>query len=88
MLGNHKATYMSTNTELKILRIKEVATKLAIGKSTIYDWLNTKSPRYDKTFPKPIKLSKGTIGWLSIHIDEWLLAKYKQHYADAEIELN
>ena len=65
-------------TELRILRLKEVADKLGIGKSTIYDWLNKKSPRYDETFPKPIKLSSKSIGWLSTEIDAWLLARVEQ----------
>lgn len=59
--------------ELRVLRIQQVAEKLSIGKSTIYDWLNEKSPRYDHTFPKPIKLSAKSIGWLSSEIEAWLL---------------
>lgn len=71
---------MTTNNELRILRINEVATKLAIGKSTIYDWLNIKSPRYDATFPKPIKLGGNSQGWLSILVDQWLVQKYKEEH--------
>lgn len=63
------------NVQLRVLRIKEVASKLSIGVSTIYDWINPKSPRYDDTFPVPIKLSKTSIGWLSTEVDEWLLNK-------------
>ena len=65
-------------TEQRILRIKAVATKLGIGKSTVYDWLDVKSPRYDASFPKPIKLSVKSIGWLSTAVDAWLLAKVEQ----------
>ncbi|AZS49766.1 AlpA family transcriptional regulator [Entomomonas moraniae] len=59
--------------ELMVLRIQQVAEKLSIGKSTIYDWLNLKSPRYDETFPKPFKLGGKAIGWLSSEVDAWLL---------------
>lgn len=62
-----------TTHELRVLRIQQVAEKLSIGKSTIYDWLNEQSPRYDNTFPKPIKLSAKSIGWLSSEIEAWLL---------------
>lgn len=62
-----------TTYELRVLRIQQVAEKLSIGKSTIYDWLNEQSPRYDSTFPKPIKLNAKSIGWLSSEIDAWLL---------------
>ncbi len=73
------------NNELRILRITEVAKKLSIGKSTIYDWLNPKSPRYDPNFPKPIKLSAKTIGWLSTMVDEWIENKQReQHPMDIE----
>lgn len=61
------------STELRVLRILQVVEKLSIGKSTIYDWLNPKSPRYDETFPKPFKLGGKAIGWLSSEVDAWLL---------------
>lgn len=61
------------STELRVLRIQQVAEKLSIGKSTIYDWLNPKSPRYDVAFPKPFKLGGKAIGWLSSEVDAWLL---------------
>lgn len=73
-------------TEIKVLRIAEVAEKLSIGKSTIYDWLNPKSPRFDATFPKSIKLGSNSQGWLSNLIDKWLMDKYQdQHNIDIEI---
>lgn len=61
------------STELRVLRIQQVAEKLSIGKSTIYDWLSPKSPRYDESFPKPFKLGGKAIGWLSSEVDAWLL---------------
>lgn len=61
------------STELRVLRIQQVAEKLSIGKSTIYDWLNPKSSRYDESFPKPFKLGGKAIGWLSSEVDAWLL---------------
>lgn len=70
-------------SELRIIRINELAKKLAIGKSTIYDWLNPKSPRYDETFPKPIKLGASSVGWLSNLVDEWLISKYAEQVEQA-----
>lgn len=66
--------------ELRILRIADLAEKLSIGKSTIYDWLNPKSPRYDPNFPKPIRLGASSIGWLSNLVDEWLLNQYQEQH--------
>ncbi len=69
--------------ELRVLRIAEVAKKLSIGKSTIYDWLSIDSPRYDPDFPKPIKLGPRTTGWLSTEIDQWLISQYLE-----QLEMN
>ncbi|WP_314189205.1 AlpA family phage regulatory protein, partial [Yersinia massiliensis] len=32
---------------MKVLRLPAVVSKLGIARSTIYDWLNAKSPRHD-----------------------------------------
>jgi prophage regulatory protein len=48
----------------KMLRIKDVMKKLGIARATIYDWLNTKSPRYDPTFPIQRRLGQNQLaGW-------------------------
>lgn len=48
----------------KMLRIKDVMEKLGIARATIYDWLNTKSPRYDPTFPIQRRLALNQLaGW-------------------------
>ncbi|OHT22349.1 hypothetical protein A3Q29_11050 [Providencia stuartii] len=60
---------------MKILRIPAVMAKIGIARSTIYDWLNPNSKRYDSTFPKPRRLGKQSVGWIEIEIDEWLLQR-------------
>ncbi|HDR2613463.1 TPA: AlpA family phage regulatory protein [Enterobacter ludwigii] len=65
---------MTTQT-VKILRIREVANKLGIARSTIYDWINPKSPRYDATFPKQRRLGMQSVGWFESELDEWLLKR-------------
>lgn len=57
---------------IKVLRIKDLISKVGMARSTIYDRLNPKSPRYDCSFPKPIKLGLSAIGWLEHEVDEWL----------------
>lgn len=52
----------------RILRMRHVTAQLAISRSTVNDWLDPKSPRYDCTFPKPIRLGRASIGWLSTDI--------------------
>ncbi|BCK64817.1 hypothetical protein KAM330_38060 [Aeromonas hydrophila] len=51
------------NNTIKVLRIKDLTNKIGMARSTIYDWLNPKSPRYDETFPKPFKIGQSSIGW-------------------------
>jgi len=64
------------NTEpkkaMQILRMAEVARRVGLSKSTIYDRINPKSTRYDNTFPKPIKIGLSAIGWLDEHINGWI----------------
>ncbi|WP_238337533.1 AlpA family phage regulatory protein [Arsenophonus endosymbiont of Aphis craccivora] len=55
-----------------MLRLNTIVIKTGIARSTIYDWLNPKSPRYDSSFPKPRKLGKQSVGWLESEIDGWI----------------
>lgn len=60
---------------LVILRVKQLQLRLGAARATIYDWLNPKSPRYDPTFPKQIRLSRNSVGWLEHEVNAWLLAR-------------
>lgn len=60
-----------------VIRIRELATLLGIGRSTVYDWMNAKSPRYDPTFPIKIQLGKGSVGWLLDEVLLWLSIRAK-----------
>ncbi|QSY07361.1 AlpA family phage regulatory protein [Burkholderia pseudomallei] len=57
---------------LKILRRKQVLARLSIANATLYDWQDERSPRYDPTFPKRIRLSAHSVGWLEHEIDAWI----------------
>ncbi|MEM0554019.1 MULTISPECIES: AlpA family phage regulatory protein [Aeromonas] len=52
-----------------------VEQKIGMSRSTFYDWLNPKSPRYDPTFPRPKHLGKHSVGWSESELDEWLLRR-------------
>ncbi|MEG0604477.1 MAG: AlpA family phage regulatory protein [Acinetobacter sp.] len=65
-------------TEIKsnqILRLKQVIELCGIGRSTIYEKLNPTSKRFDKGFPRPIKLSLSAVGWFEQDIINWLNSK-------------
>ncbi len=54
---------MSSNT---ILRIPQTSKKTGLSRSTIYSLLSRGE------FPKPIKLSIRTVGFLESEVDQWL----------------
>jgi prophage regulatory protein len=60
-----------------ILRIDEVANRTGLKRSTIYDRLNPKSPRFDLTFPKQISIGTGSVGWIESEIQDWLESRIK-----------
>ena len=68
-------TNISVSTSVQILRVKEVEAMLGVARSTIYDWMNVNSKRYDASFPKKVKLGQKSVGWVEGQLVEWLRAK-------------
>ena len=68
---------MNTLNSPKIIRIKDVVSMIGVARSTIYDWINSESPRFDSTFPKPIKLGKNSVGWIQHQLIEWIESKQR-----------
>ena len=66
-------------SERRIIRIKELTSLIGLSRSTIYDRLNSKSQRFDPTFPKPIKLGVAAIGWHSAAVYEWINSLHSKH---------
>lgn len=64
-----------------ILRRKQVETRTGLARSTIYDWINPKSPNYRPEFPKPINLGDKAVGWVDTEIDDWLNAQIQKSRA-------
>lgn len=64
----------STQTK-RILRVKQLCSTIGLAKSTIYDYLDPKSPRHDPSFPKPIKLGSAAVGWIAVEVDHWIQSK-------------
>lgn len=56
-----------------IMRLRQLQEYIKLSRSAIYERMNEKSKRYDKSFPKPIRLGGGgAIGWFKSDIDAWL----------------
>lgn len=63
---------MNVQPHERIVRLSEVTMMLGLSRSTIYDKLNTRSRRYDASFPKPLKLGQSAIGWPLSAISMWI----------------
>lgn len=62
----------ASKSPIAVLRRRVVESRLGLSRSTIYDKINPKSPRYDASFPKPIRLGGAAVGWLTHEVDDWL----------------
>ncbi len=60
---------------LAIVRRKQVEALTGLSRSTIYDRLNPKSPRYDPAFPQPVSLGARAIGFVLGEVEAWLAAR-------------
>ena len=58
-----------------ILRLPALSKKIGYQRSAIYEKLDPSSPRYDSTFPKPIRLGQRAIGFLESEADDWISAR-------------
>ena len=62
-----------SKSTIAVLRRRDLEARLRLSRSTIYDKINPTSPRYDATFPKPIRLGNGSaVGWIEGEIEAWL----------------
>ena len=66
---------VSGASEMRILRLKHVMDRVGLSRSTIYDRINEQSPRYDRTFPRPVSLGGAAVGWLEADISGWIKSK-------------
>lgn len=56
----------------RMLPLKQVIYYTGLSSTTIYDMLDTRSNRYDPSFPVQVKLSKGRVAWVESEIGQWL----------------
>jgi len=57
---------------ITILRRKQVEARTGLSRSTIYEKINSRSPRYDPLFPKQVQLGKDAVGWVEADVQAWL----------------
>ena len=54
---------------MRVIRLKEVAKRTGLSRSTIYQMLSS------GTFPQPIKLGERAIAFYEHEVDDWLANK-------------
>jgi len=66
----------------RVIRMRQLTEMMSVSRSTIYDWMNPRSPRYDPDFPLPKKLSGSTksvaTGWLEREVQSWMKARFAE----------
>lgn len=63
------------NEQQRVVRLPELAQYLAVSKSTIYSWTSPRSPQFDQSFPKKIRLGSRSVGWMLADVQFWLKSK-------------
>ena len=66
---------MEKTSNIIMLRLPIVIKRVGIARSTLYDWINPTSPRYDPTFPKQKRLGRQSVGWVESEINSWLQSR-------------
>ena len=62
----------------QLINIKQVVEYTGLSRSTIYEIMDAKSPYYDSTFPKKIKMTQNRICWSAWEINQWIESKMEQ----------
>lgn len=65
----------SLSAPVTVLRRKQVEARTGLSRSTIYEKINTRSARYDPSFPKQIRLGKEAVGWIESEVNAWITAR-------------
>lgn len=72
---------MSNATEsykpLVLLKLKHVVLRTGLSRSSIYNKLDAKSPHYDPTFPRQIRLGAASVAWVESEVEEWVNSRIK-----------
>lgn len=58
--------------EIRILRRKQVESRVGLSRSTIYDRIKA------GTFPAPISLGAKAVGWLESDISAWIASRIQE----------
>ncbi|HEL5040406.1 TPA: AlpA family phage regulatory protein [Stenotrophomonas maltophilia] len=61
----------ASSNPLRVVRREEVQRRLGISRSTIYEYLNRRSPSYRPSFPRPVHQGR-TMGFIEQEVDDYV----------------
>jgi len=56
---------------LRIIPVRETATRLNVGRSTLYSWLDRRSRHFKPDLPQPIRMGS-SVGFIEHEIDDYI----------------
>lgn len=72
------------NEPQRVIRLPELVKYLSVSRSTIYSWTSPRSPQFDQSFPKKIRLGSRSVGWRLSDIQCWLKNKQEINFNNAQ----
>lgn len=60
-----------------VVRGKDVRAIVGHAISTTYDKINPNSPRYDPSFPKPVRIGPNSVGWILHELEAWVESRIR-----------
>lgn len=58
--------------QTRLIRLPVVQERTGLRRATVYDRMNPRSPRYDDTFPRQVKIGLSAVAWPEDEIDSWI----------------
>lgn len=62
---------------IKLLRVKEVLSRIGISRATLYRWLEQ-----DQSFPRPVSLGANSICFVEDEINNWIAGRVRASRAE------
>jgi len=59
----------------RVIRLRTCLDIIGLSRSTVFDISSPKSPRFDPTFPKKVRIGMRAIGWYEEEIHAWIASK-------------
>jgi len=73
-------------SSVKMIRLSRLRQLIPVSRAAVYDWMNPLSPRFDPSFPRPIRLSGsahgGAVGWVEVDVLNWIDARIEAGRAE------